>query len=63
MGNKRLVCGVGVMDADYVVEVKETVGYVNGKRKQKLVWKCPFYQTWKSMLVRGYSNKFKEKLS
>lgn len=53
---KRLVCGVGINDADYVVQVKEEAGYVNGKRKRRLVWVCPFYQTWKSMLVRCYSD-------
>ena len=61
MGNKRLVSGVGVNDADYVVKVSETIGYMDGKQKRKLVWVCPFYQTWTSMLKRGYSNKLKEK--
>lgn len=41
---RKLVCGVGINDADYVVKKQETIGYVNGKRKQKLIWVCPFYQ-------------------
>lgn len=56
----RLVHGIGINDADYVVQVKETVGYVDGTQKQKLIWLCPFYSTWKSMLRRAYSNKYKE---
>ena len=58
---KKLVCGVGINDADYVVEKRETIGYVNGKRKQKLVWICPYYETWKSMIERCYSAKYQER--
>ena len=28
---------------------------VNGKRKQKRVWRCPYYTKWMSMLKRCYS--------
>jgi len=55
---KRLVYGVGVNDADYVVEVRKTTGYVEGKQKRKLVWGCHYYQTWKNMLNRCYSEKW-----
>ena len=58
---KKLVCGVGINDADYVVERKETIGYANGKQKQKLTWWCPFHRTWKSMLERCYSTKLQER--
>lgn len=37
LGTPRLVFGVGINDADYVVQKFETIGYVNGKRKRKLV--------------------------
>lgn len=57
----KLVCGVGVNDADYVVQRWETTGYVNGKLKRKQVWICPFYQTWRSMLERCFSEKRKAK--
>ncbi len=57
---KKLVCGVGINDVDYVVNIKETIGYVDGKRKRKLIWMCPFYKAWASMLKRAYSDKFKE---
>lgn len=48
---KRLVYGVGVNDADYCV--KPTI---QGKQVE-----CKFYSTWKNMLERCYSDKFKEK--
>ena len=60
---EKLVYGVGRNDADYVVEKRETIGYVNGKQKQKLVWTCPFYQTWKRMLIRCYYAKYKDAYS
>lgn len=47
---KRLVCGVGINDADYLIEVKETIG-----GKQKRILTCPFYRAWKDMIKRCYS--------
>lgn len=61
MKPKRLVYGVGINDADYVVEKLETIGYVEGKQKQKRVWTCPYYQTWRNMLKRCYSTKSLER--
>ena len=58
---KKLVFGVGMNDADYAVEKKETIGYVDGKQKQKLVWKCPYYRAWTHMLERCYSAKYRER--
>jgi len=51
----RLVAGVGVNDADYNVY---EYGIVNGKKKA--IWSCPFYVTWKSMLVRCYYGKYQD---
>ena len=48
----KLVYGVGVNDAYYSV-----YKYENGK----IVWQCPYYRTWKHMLSRAYSDKFKKK--
>ena len=56
----RLVYGVGVNDADYVVVKWETIE-VNGVRKQKLVWACPYYRVWVDMLQRCYSHKLQER--
>lgn len=58
---RKLVCGVGINDADYVTRKFETVGYVNGKRKRKLIWTCPFYRVWDNMLERCYSIKTQER--
>lgn len=52
---RKLVCGVGVNDADYVTQIIETTGCVNGRLKRKLVWICPFYNTWKNMIDRCFS--------
>lgn len=41
----KLVCGVGINDADYMV-----YPILNGKKTV-----CPFYRAWKNMLVRCYS--------
>lgn len=61
MKPKRLVHGVGINDADYIVEKREEIGYVNGVRKRKLIWRCPYFQVWKNMLERCYSTKFQER--
>ena len=60
LSTRKLVYGVGINDADYVVQKKETIE-VNGKQKRRLVWICPYYQVWKSMLERCYSAKCQEK--
>ena len=56
----KLVYGVGINDVDYVTRKIETIE-VNGKRKQKLVWYCPYHRTWKSMIERCYSAKYQKK--
>lgn len=61
MKPRKLVYGAGINDADYVTERKETVGYVDGKRKRKLVWICPYYSAWRDMLKRCYSAKHQER--
>ena len=47
----KLVCGVGINDADYAV-----IHSINGKQVR-----CLFYRAWKSMLERCYSAKFQAK--
>lgn len=61
MKPKRLIYGVGINDSDYVVRKHETIGYVGGKQKQKLVWFCPYFRVWKNMLKRCYSTKCQER--
>lgn len=50
MAKTKLVYGAGLNDADYVPEVKV---FINGK--QKRIWYCPFFITWRSMLQRCFS--------
>lgn len=52
----NLVYGVGVNDAEYLVEVRAVV---DGKRKA--IWRCPFYRTWREMVKRCYSRKLHAK--
>ena len=47
---RKLAYGVGINDADYVVEPT-----VNGKPVR-----CQFHRTWKNMLKRCYSPKYQE---
>ena len=61
MKKKKLMYGVGLNDADYTVKKMETISYESGKRKQKLIWECPFYRRWKKMLERCYYEKYQEK--
>lgn len=60
MEARKLLYGVGIIDADYAVTEWETIE-VNGKRKQKRVWECPYYRVWASMIMRCYSIKYQEK--
>lgn len=53
----KKVCGVGVNDADYIVQIKEESGYVGGKRKRRVIWICPYYQRWANLIKRCYSEK------
>lgn len=61
MKTKKLVCGIGNNDADYDVQKKEPICYADGKQKRKLVWECPYYQTWVNMLKRCYSAGYQER--
>ena len=61
MKPKKLIYGVGMNNADYVVQKLETIGHVDGKQKQKLVWMCPYYLVWRNMLERCYSSRWQEK--
>ena len=61
MKTRKLVYGVGINDAKYVTQKLETIEYVDGKRKRRLVWYCPYYRVWMDMLQRCYSSKFQER--
>ena len=57
MKSKTLVHGIGINDADYVTQLFEQLPKLNGKRRQKLIWSCPYYNKWKSMIGRCYYEK------
>lgn len=52
----RIIHGVGINDADYNVNITKTI---NGRRR--LLWRCPFYVKWKSMLTRCYYERYRFK--
>lgn len=52
----KLIHGWGINDVKHLV-VKEEV--VNGKRK--IIWCCPYYTKWKSMLQRTFDFKYQNK--
>ena len=58
MKKLKKIHGIGINDADYVISKYKTVGYSNGRQTQTLMWRCPFYIVWSSMLKRCYSLKF-----
>lgn len=54
MGGRKgiKVCGIGINDADYkVTEHKD----------ERVVWVCPYYQKWVSMLKRCYSADYQKR--
>lgn len=59
---KKLLSGVGINDADYKVQIKETIGHKeDGTQIRKLIWVCPYYSRWSSMINRCYSVKLQLK--
>lgn len=57
--DRPTVHGWGINDADYIVKIKEELPKVNGKRKRRTVWVCPFYACWARMVERGFSKRTK----
>jgi hypothetical protein len=58
---RKLIYGVGVNDADYRVTIHKEYPRIEGKRVQKMVYKCPIYRLWYDMLKRCYCKKYLEK--
>uniref|UniRef100_A0AB39AJF1 DNA binding protein n=1 Tax=Vibrio phage P018-4 TaxID=3229728 RepID=A0AB39AJF1_9CAUD len=52
-----IIAGVGINDAQYVQQKFENTGerLPSGKFKYKLVWTCPYFKVWKSMIDRCYA--------
>ena len=49
LNRRKLVHGVGINDSDYTTNIR---------KNNKLIWRCPFYDKWQSMLKRCYSPKW-----
>ena len=62
IARNKLVCGVGVNDLPYRVQVEEWVTDDTGKKIRKTVFLCKYYVVWKDMLKRCYSKKIPRKL-
>lgn len=56
MAGRKLVYGVGINNADYKVTISEMV---DGKAKN--IWRCPYYVSWTSLLMRCYSEVYQLK--
>lgn len=57
---KPTIFGFGIVDVNYVTQKMKTV-MVDGKRKQKRVWVCPYYERWVHMIRRCHSKLFLER--
>jgi len=56
----KLVYGVGVNDLPYRTQVWEELPKNGGKRVQKSVFTCKYYEAWTNMLRRCHSEKYLE---
>ena len=61
MSGKKFIYRVGINNADYAIKKYEELPRINGKQNQKVIWRCPFYTKWMSMLKRCYSENYKDK--
>lgn len=52
----KLVCGVGINDSDYKLHRFELI---DGSYRR--IWICPFYQAWRDMLTRCYSDNYQSR--
>lgn len=54
----RLVCGWGVNDADYPIQIRRTLEE-GGLKKKVTEFDCPFYKRWSLMVMRCHDEKFR----
>jgi hypothetical protein len=59
MTRSKLVYGVGINDLNLATQIKEYFIDDDGTKKNRLLWFCPFYNLWRSILKRSYSVDFK----
>ena len=55
--SKKLLYGVGTNDSWYTLSKREKLTEILpcGQSKSRVIWKCPYYTKWESMLRRCYS--------
>jgi hypothetical protein len=58
--SKSFIYGVGINDAEYIVETRRKVLTPEGL-KSKIISRCPFYTRWRSMLQRCYDSEYLSK--
>ena len=51
--NLKMVLGIGINDAGYVVKKNERFKDDAGKTKSRQTWICPYYRRWMGMLYRA----------
>lgn len=61
MNKRQLICGVGINDADYPVQINEDIPNIDGERIQRVVWRCPYYTRWVGVLNRTNSTTYTKK--
>ncbi|WP_458717017.1 hypothetical protein [Pseudomonas gregormendelii] len=57
---QRLVCGWGINDADYGIQISSS-SWNDGIKEFTVEYDCPYYKKWSLMLTRCFSQKFKIK--
>ncbi len=56
--DKKLVLGIGINDANYVIKETIELPEIDGIRSKKVLLECPYYIKWYGMLQRCYSSKY-----
>lgn len=51
--SKGLIAGWGINDSTHVVKKGIRILLPSGKIQQKVVWECPYYSLWKSVITRS----------
>lgn len=58
-GNKKLIYGVGINDADYVVHGRDHLPL--GSKLETTYWRCPYYYAWLGILRRCFHRGKRDK--
>lgn len=61
MAKRGTIFGFGVNDSSYPVKVSGTKLNSHGTESYGIIWTCPYYERWHSILRRAYSAKYHKK--